>query len=32
MRLGDNNEGRSSYIEQFDRDERVFARKRSKEF
>ena len=31
MKLGDKNEGKSEYIEQFDKDERVLARKRSTE-
>jgi len=31
MKLGDNDEGRSAYIERFDEDERVKARKRSSE-
>ena len=29
MKLGDKNEGRSTYIERLDKHERVFARKRS---
>ena len=29
MKLGDGNEGRLAYIEQFNKDERVLARKRS---
>ena len=31
MKLGDKNEARSAYIEHLDKDERVFARKRSTE-
>ena len=31
-KLGDKDEGRSAYIEQLGKDEKVFARKRSKEF
>ena len=31
MKLGDKNDGRSAYIEQFDKEESVFARKRSTE-
>ena len=31
MKLGDRNEERSAYIEQLDKDERGFARKRSTE-
>ena len=31
MKLGGKNEGRSAYIKQVDKDERVFARKRSTE-
>ena len=31
MKLGDKNEARSAYIEQLDKDEKLFARKRSTE-
>ena len=31
MKLGDKNDGRSAYIEQLDKEESVFARKRSTE-